>query len=370
MANMGMVNGPAEVNMKSMRHDEIAQKGKAVSVGAEDWLHHTKNVHMMVETHTDSIASLSKSLRTLENQVKAMARVMATQNVQKLNENMKTAVEDLQTRMREEVAVSKASMIAAMEKESQENALKRAALSKKVDDAEEKLVNLLTLRLEESGRKNQVLADKVERTVERMSDGPALVQKETAGLKDLFNGKLAELKKQLQLQEQASRTAQNTVDKAVLTLASDLKERSDGILAKVLSDNKALMHSLETSSNTIQEKVTAVRADLSTESKERENMCRNILAQVSDMVTEVKHSTDRHFEQQNSAVDRRVSKVTSTILELRQALEHERASRRTQTDDLARKLMEEKKERDMDEEKLLRMISSCMSTLDKMHQTA
>eukprot|EP00928_Gymnodinium_smaydae_P071590 TRINITY_DN55137_c0_g1_i1.p1 TRINITY_DN55137_c0_g1~~TRINITY_DN55137_c0_g1_i1.p1 ORF type:complete len:410 (+),score=117.36 TRINITY_DN55137_c0_g1_i1:155-1231(+) len=356
--------------MRHMKHDEIVQKGKAVSVGAEDWLHHQKNVHTMVETHTESIASLSKSLRTIEQQVKAMARVMATQNVQKLNENMKTAIEDLRRDMEEHVSDCKSDLEEKMEKESLDHVAKRAALNRKIDENEEKLVNLVSMRLEESSRKSQMLADKVERAVERMSDGPALVQKETAGLRDLFNGKLTELKKQMQAQETANRTAQLSVDKAVLNLASDLKERGDMLMAKVLNDNKQLLQNLESNSNTLLEKVKHVKDDLTAESKERDNMFKTIMDQVQDMVTEVKHSTERNFAMQDSGVERKVTKMTNTIQEVRQALEHERTTRESAVNDLTRRIGQEKKERDMDEDKLLAMISSCMATLDKMHQAA
>eukprot|EP00928_Gymnodinium_smaydae_P059334 TRINITY_DN4262_c0_g2_i1.p1 TRINITY_DN4262_c0_g2~~TRINITY_DN4262_c0_g2_i1.p1 ORF type:complete len:370 (+),score=93.46 TRINITY_DN4262_c0_g2_i1:59-1168(+) len=350
---------------KLMRIDEVHQKGKAATIGADSWALQQSGVHTMVQTHNESISGLQSNFRSLEQQVKAIARVLSTQNVQKLSENMKLAQDDLKKSMEQYVNDKQRDLVSMVEREVSEVMDVKNGLGKKIDAVETRIMSILTSRADEANQARHAIKDDVEKLQEIVNELPGRFEKNEKIIREV-DSRVMEMKKRFREMEAEHEVANAEQDKQVAAMLHEVKTSLEEAKDRLSEESKSLAKYLKKHEVVIDDKLKELNDLIEKEQTVRSDADKRIGADINDKVHETKQEIHRLVNQLTDDMDRKVKPFYSSIGEMKSLLGEETTHREMAIQGLSRNLAKEKKDRDHDEERLLSMISACTQALSRM----
>eukprot|EP00928_Gymnodinium_smaydae_P070909 TRINITY_DN54647_c0_g1_i1.p1 TRINITY_DN54647_c0_g1~~TRINITY_DN54647_c0_g1_i1.p1 ORF type:complete len:364 (+),score=118.92 TRINITY_DN54647_c0_g1_i1:58-1149(+) len=352
---------------KSVRVEEIHQKGKAASMSADSWIQNQAQARSMIESQTETIADLSSRLRTMEQQVKAIARVMASQNVQQLSEHMKLSLEDQKKDIMHIMQEKHKDLLQQVEKDVGAVVDSRAGLLKKMNDVEERLTKSVNAKIEEASRARHALRSEFEDLKAQVVDLPDNIKANTKAV-DIADSKINDVKKQLKQLEAANDAANVEQDKVLVAMTSEIRAAHESAKEKLEEDSRALAKSVAKHETAWDEKLKLITELIEKEGTDRQEMCKSYFDRICDKMHEEKLLVERSFHALDTEFDRKVTPVLRSISDVKCLIQEERTLREAADQEIARALAAEKKQRDLDEERMLNMIHSTTATLSKMHK--
>eukprot|EP00928_Gymnodinium_smaydae_P013907 TRINITY_DN15043_c0_g3_i2.p1 TRINITY_DN15043_c0_g3~~TRINITY_DN15043_c0_g3_i2.p1 ORF type:complete len:369 (-),score=109.74 TRINITY_DN15043_c0_g3_i2:220-1326(-) len=358
-----------DVNMsKSLRIDDLHQKNKAASISAETFAQQQGSVHSTLNHHDERISNLSVEMKSLEQQVKAIARVMASQNVQKLSETMKLANDDLQRHLTQYVNDKNKEVMTYVESEVAEVTDAKGSLGKKIEQIESKLMSHVGSKLEEAAVMRHAMREEIERVKEMMENVPSIAEKNSKLISSL-DAKIVDLKKEFRQFEVDHDSANIEQDKQVAAMMAEIRNSLESSREKLVDETKSLSKGMKKHETIMDEKLRSMQEAIEKEVKDREENSRSFPMLVVEKVSNAKADLEYKLQNLEADVERKVRPFMSAMQDVRHAIDEERVHREASDQELARNLAKEKKERDLDEEKLLSLISACQATVSKMHRS-
>eukprot|EP00928_Gymnodinium_smaydae_P062312 TRINITY_DN46207_c0_g1_i1.p1 TRINITY_DN46207_c0_g1~~TRINITY_DN46207_c0_g1_i1.p1 ORF type:complete len:427 (+),score=130.69 TRINITY_DN46207_c0_g1_i1:192-1283(+) len=359
----------ADDGSKVMRIDEVHQKGKAASIAAESWIQQQTSLQTMVQAHNENIGSLTATVRNLEQQVKAIARVMATQNVQKISETLKMAQDDLQRSMMQYVNDKNKEIMVMVEKEVAEVVDAKAGLGKKIDNVESSLIAMMGARTEEAASQRHAMKQELEKVVDMVKNMPDIVEKCTKQ-SNLLESKLNDLRKNLKQFEIEHERANVEQDRQVAMMMTEIRNAHEASKDKLSEESRALAKSISKHEVNLDDKLKSIHELIDREQKDRGEVIKQLTNSVEDKVHALRLDVERSLQTVESQMDRKVRPFNVSVTDVKHMIEEERTHREAAIQDVSRAIQKERKDRDHDEEKLLSMISACTVTLGKMHKVS
>eukprot|EP00928_Gymnodinium_smaydae_P027948 TRINITY_DN21453_c0_g1_i1.p2 TRINITY_DN21453_c0_g1~~TRINITY_DN21453_c0_g1_i1.p2 ORF type:complete len:401 (+),score=144.32 TRINITY_DN21453_c0_g1_i1:101-1204(+) len=359
-----------EVSGVAAKLGQATEMGKSAALGAEHWVQQQHSAQKQMQIQSDSLAHLSQTVKGLEQQVKAMARVLTTQNVPKLSDNLKTGLEELRKELQHEMNEKVREVTARVDKELADLANKKGGIVKRVDDLEEKIMSRVNLRAEEQNKARYDMAEKIDELDEKMGQFmpqfTAQIQKVSQNLESKFN----EIKKQFKDLEASNDETNQQQDEMLQTLETEAKKNYELAREQFADEGNRLNKALRRHESHFEEKIRVLHEALDIEQRDRNDMCKAVLNQALEKLNVTKKDVERAFHMHETDLEGQVRSVASGIGELKKGIEAEKTLREAADQELSRALAQERKDRDVDDERLLAMIQSCMGTLSKMHKTA
>eukprot|EP00928_Gymnodinium_smaydae_P059333 TRINITY_DN4262_c0_g1_i1.p1 TRINITY_DN4262_c0_g1~~TRINITY_DN4262_c0_g1_i1.p1 ORF type:complete len:371 (+),score=99.97 TRINITY_DN4262_c0_g1_i1:76-1188(+) len=350
---------------KGMRLDDLSQKGKAATIGADSWALEQTSVHGMVQTHNESISALSTTVRNLEQQVKAIARVLSTQNVQKLTENMKLAHDDLKKSMENYVNDKQRDLMAMVEREVHEVMDVKNGLGKKIDGVETRLLTLMTTRADEANQARHAIMDEIEKINAQIEGVPAQQETVEKKIKDI-DDRVLSMKKRFREMEAEHEVANVEQDKAVASMMQDVKTALAEAHDKLSEESKSLAKYQKRHEVAIEERIKEIHDMIDKEKTDRFDTNKRISEECYERVHATKQEIQKAVTQISSDIDRKIQPFYSSFGEIKQMIGEETTHREVAVQNLARGLAKERKDRDHDEERLVGMISACTQAVQRM----
>eukprot|EP00928_Gymnodinium_smaydae_P035912 TRINITY_DN25185_c0_g4_i1.p1 TRINITY_DN25185_c0_g4~~TRINITY_DN25185_c0_g4_i1.p1 ORF type:complete len:370 (-),score=105.58 TRINITY_DN25185_c0_g4_i1:76-1185(-) len=350
---------------KSMRLDDLHQKGKAATIGADSWALQQTGVHTMVQTHNESISALSTTVRSLEQQVKAIARVLSTQNVQKLTENTKLAHDDLKKSLERYVNDKQRDLMTMVEKEVNEVMDAKNGLGKKIDMVEERLMTLITSRTDEANQARHAIKEDIEKIQVAIEDIPTQAEKHEKMIKDV-DYRVMEMKKRFREMEAEHEVANVEQDKAVAAMLQEVKTALNDAKEKLSEESKSLTKYLKRHEGVIEDRFKEMHDIIDKEKTERFDTHKRINEDCYEKVHGAKQEIQKVAAQLSADIDRKIQPFYASFGEIKQLIGQESTQREVAVQNLTRGLAKEKKDRDHDEERLVGMISSCTQAIARM----
>eukprot|EP00928_Gymnodinium_smaydae_P003102 TRINITY_DN1110_c0_g6_i1.p1 TRINITY_DN1110_c0_g6~~TRINITY_DN1110_c0_g6_i1.p1 ORF type:complete len:358 (+),score=117.53 TRINITY_DN1110_c0_g6_i1:74-1147(+) len=347
--------------------EELKESGKASSISAETFVQTNASLHTAVQAHDESINSLSANLKTLEQQVKAIARVMASQNVQKLSENIKLSQEEMQRSMMQYVHEKHKDIMNQVERELADVVDAKAGLGKKIDNVEQNIMTVLGSKLEEASAMRHANREEIEKIKEMIDNVPGTAEKNSKLIKQLET-KVQDLKTEFRNFEKDHESANIEQDKQVAAATNEIRSKLEAAQDKLAEESKALTKSIRRHESMMDDKVKNVIDMIEKETKDRVEMCKGFPGLVTDSVGQCRLDFERKISSVESDMDRKVRPFMSAVQEMKRLIDEEAVHRESSDAELARNLQREIKDRNHDEEHLLGLISTCQNTLTKMNK--
>eukprot|EP00928_Gymnodinium_smaydae_P034323 TRINITY_DN24352_c0_g6_i1.p1 TRINITY_DN24352_c0_g6~~TRINITY_DN24352_c0_g6_i1.p1 ORF type:complete len:366 (+),score=79.16 TRINITY_DN24352_c0_g6_i1:93-1190(+) len=352
---------------KFSRVDALTQKSKAMTVGMEGWVANHKNQSAMLEAHNDAISSMSKNLRMLEQQVKAIARVMASQNEKR--DVAAPAGGGVSDEVMRAIHESREDIMNRVSKELSTTVATKNELSKRIHVAEEKLSELILQKDDQQTNERANLMHMIEKTQSRLNVFESSLAQESTRLKEFSQQLHDSLKKvmhNLQVTVEQERVSR---DRTHMAQQMELQKLMETQRNYVVSAAKELKNHMDKTESSLLDKTKALGAELAKEMTARSDAMKQLKNHNLDTLNSFRMDMDKSMHTFDVETERKVSAVGRMIPELRMALEHEKTSRESAVTELSRAIAQERKDRDFDEDKLMSMISATMHAIDKMHKS-
>eukprot|EP00928_Gymnodinium_smaydae_P003101 TRINITY_DN1110_c0_g5_i1.p1 TRINITY_DN1110_c0_g5~~TRINITY_DN1110_c0_g5_i1.p1 ORF type:complete len:360 (+),score=123.04 TRINITY_DN1110_c0_g5_i1:69-1148(+) len=354
---------------KFTKIDELKASGKAASISAESFVQQQSGLATTVQQHEETISLLTHNYKTLEQQVKAIARVMASQNIQKLSENMKLAQDELQRNLMQYVNEKNKDIILQVERELSDVTDAKTGLGKKIDAVEQNIMTVVGAKLEEASAARYANREEIEKIKDMIDNVPDTAQKNAKLLRQL-DAKVTDLKAEFRNFEKEHESANIEQDKQVAALSSEIRNKLELAGTKLADESKALSKSIRRHESLVEDKVKNLSDMIEKETKDRIEMCKSFPALIVDSVGNVRAELEKKFQTVELDVDRKVKPFVSSIQEIKRLIDEEAVHREAADAELTRNLNKEIKDRNHDEEHLLGLISTCQATVGKMHKVS
>lgn len=353
---------------KSAKIDELSKKGTDVHVAMDGFVHNQKNASSMMEAHDEAIESLGNGLKMVEQQVKAMARIMAASNVQNLRKDREEAMQNMRIEVLATVKKKSDELTDRMNREFDALTSKKNDMFQKFNQLEDKLTESMERRTEESARARAGLADlinKLDQKVLAIEMESKIERQQVTQYVDLKN---AELKKLIQSVQGIVGAERTRADQNFLKAEQERAKLKDLAHETISAAKEELQEYVKTMERQFQEKHSTMLDEAEKTARDAQDDNNQLYGKCKEMTDGHRMSLHKIMNQQEADLDRKVSMVGRQIIELKKHFDKEAAVREQSVSSLRVELKEEKNNRDHDEEKLLGMISQCMATLDKMHR--
>eukprot|EP00928_Gymnodinium_smaydae_P053036 TRINITY_DN3711_c0_g1_i1.p1 TRINITY_DN3711_c0_g1~~TRINITY_DN3711_c0_g1_i1.p1 ORF type:complete len:389 (+),score=110.99 TRINITY_DN3711_c0_g1_i1:94-1167(+) len=352
---------------KFSRMDALHHNGKAASISADTFAQTHGGLQKAVESHEHSIAGLVANFTNLEQQVKAIARVMASQKVDKLADNIKMSQEDLQRSMMQYVNDKQKDIMAQVEREVSEVVDAKTGLGKKIDAVEAHLTQTFAAKMEEASAMRFAMREELERIKDMMDSVPGLADKNSKLIKQI-DTKVADLKNEFRTFEREHERANIEQDKEVASLAQEIRSALETAKDKLAEETKSLTKSIRKHESMMDDKIKSLTDMIEKESKERMEAGKTYPLMINDTAASIKVELERKVQGLESDIERKVKPCFSGITDVKRLIDEEKVHRETADQELARSIAKEAKDRNHDEERLLSLISQCQTTVSKMHK--
>lgn len=353
---------------KSAKIEELSKKGTDVHVAMDGFLHNQKSVSSMVEAHDEAIVSLGSSLKMVEQQVKAMARVLAAANVQNLRRDREEAIQSMRNEVMVTVKKKSDEVTDRMNREFEALHTKKNELSQRFNQCEEKLTEAINKKTDESAIALAGLAgmiNKLEQRMQAIEFDNSIARQQAAQYVDAKN---AEIKKIVQSVQGAVAAERIRADQNFLKAEQERAKLKDFAQDTIVNAKEDLEDYVRTMEKQIDEKHSDACEDAEKEFRNARELSNQMLGKCQDMVVGSKTALEKLVNLLEDDMDRKVGMIGRQIMEIKKLTDKEAAVREQHVNTLRIALAEEKTNRDNDEQKLLGMISSCMATLDKIHR--
>eukprot|EP00928_Gymnodinium_smaydae_P049362 TRINITY_DN33118_c0_g1_i1.p1 TRINITY_DN33118_c0_g1~~TRINITY_DN33118_c0_g1_i1.p1 ORF type:complete len:398 (+),score=119.51 TRINITY_DN33118_c0_g1_i1:87-1196(+) len=354
---------------KSAKMHDASQFSKTVHCGAESFVESHKGSQIMIDKHENAIIALSQTVKNMEQQIKGMARIMQTQDISKLNENMKTGLEELRREMHHDVQMKLNDLRSNMEKELADLASRRNNIVKRIDEVEDKMTNRLHARFDEIQRQRTEADEKVDKVEADLKTQTQQLTAQIVKSQATTDIKCNEIKKLFRELEESNEETNKQQDNMLLHLETEARKHQELSREQFADEGVRLQKAVSRAVTNFEDKMRELKAALESEERNRTDMCKAVLNQTVDKLNATKKDVERAFSMHESDFEGKVRGCIVGIGDLKKAIEAEKAQREAGDLELVRALNQEKHERDIDDDKLLGMIQNCMSTLSKMHRT-
>eukprot|EP00928_Gymnodinium_smaydae_P064876 TRINITY_DN48113_c0_g1_i1.p1 TRINITY_DN48113_c0_g1~~TRINITY_DN48113_c0_g1_i1.p1 ORF type:complete len:388 (+),score=101.35 TRINITY_DN48113_c0_g1_i1:90-1166(+) len=352
---------------KFTKIEELRAHGKTASLSAESFVVSQSGMHTAIQAHDDSINTLTERFQNLEQQVKGIARIMASQNIQKLSENIKLSQDELSRNLINYVNDKNKDIVAQVEREVTEVVDAKSGIQKKIDGVEQNIMTIVGSKLEEASAMRYAMRDELERIKDMIENVPGLADKNAKLLRQL-DTKVTDLKQEFRTMEREHETANLEQDKQVAGLTNEIRHQLETAKDKLMEEAKGLSKSIRRHEGLVDDKVKTLTDMIEKETKERLEVCKNFPKLVTDSVGNSQAEIDKKIVRLEMDIDRKVRPFMSSIQEIKRLIDEEGVHRQSADQEVARNLAAEIKDRHHDEEKLLSLISTCQATVSKMHK--
>eukprot|EP00928_Gymnodinium_smaydae_P021391 TRINITY_DN1833_c0_g2_i1.p1 TRINITY_DN1833_c0_g2~~TRINITY_DN1833_c0_g2_i1.p1 ORF type:complete len:365 (+),score=113.96 TRINITY_DN1833_c0_g2_i1:68-1162(+) len=353
--------------LKSSAMEDLRESGKMANVTAESFVQQHASIKASVLSHDYAIGTMQASMKELENQVKAIARVMASQNVQKLTENIKLSQDELCRNLQQYVNDKNEDLRAHVEREVSEVCDTKTGLMKRIDAVEQRVLGILNTKLEEASHMRLAIKDELESLKEQIDDSPGAGKKNDKLLKQLET-KFNELKCEFRNFERNHESANLEQDRQVAALSADMRSALEACTDKLAEESKSLTKSIRKHETLMEDRLKALNEAIEREHHDRLDMVKGFPNMVSSKVVAVKHDLEAKIGNVEMEIDNKVRPVFTHVNEAKRLIEEEKVHREAGDRELASRIAKEAKDRGHDQDKLVGLIGMCQSAVAKMHR--
>eukprot|EP00928_Gymnodinium_smaydae_P056061 TRINITY_DN39496_c0_g1_i1.p1 TRINITY_DN39496_c0_g1~~TRINITY_DN39496_c0_g1_i1.p1 ORF type:complete len:393 (+),score=119.20 TRINITY_DN39496_c0_g1_i1:82-1179(+) len=358
----------AAASDKNRNHSEIASKTGHVASNMEGWVDGYRKLCDTVEDNGMTLARMDKAVKTLEHQVKAMANVMANSNLHKLHEDRAAALDAMRAEIDKALDDQKEALHRSFAKDVENMVSRRCELSKRVDSIEEKLTESIAMRFEEAKNHRNKLENQIERFHLQVEGLEKMVPAECLKVKDFASNLNQEQKKALRSLQAYIDEEKAQRERAIMGKRGESERIVEQMRAKqeqTLAETRKQFENIE---STLMDKARNIENDLGKLENQSADLCKYMEAEHRDLRERINSDMQsglRHFEME---MDRKFQSCQRLVHDLKLALESERNNRSSDVEEVKREIQHEKKQRDIDEHKMLAAIKSMLGTFDKMHE--
>eukprot|EP00928_Gymnodinium_smaydae_P051210 TRINITY_DN34740_c0_g1_i1.p1 TRINITY_DN34740_c0_g1~~TRINITY_DN34740_c0_g1_i1.p1 ORF type:complete len:365 (+),score=95.22 TRINITY_DN34740_c0_g1_i1:101-1195(+) len=353
--------------LKNTMMDSLKESGKAANISADSFVQQHTSLTTTVHSHESLIGTLSQKFTGLEQQVNAIVRVMASQNIQKMSENIKLSQEELQRTLMEYVNEKNRDIRTWVEREVSEVVDAKNGLGKKIDTVEAHVLTVMNSKLEEAQQMRYALKDELEKVQAMMEDVPNIADKNSKLLKQLET-KHNELKNDFRKMEREMEQENMVQDKQVAALTAEIRAALEAAKDKLQEEAKGLSKSIRKHEAMIDDKMKGLSDMIEQESNDRIAATKAFPTLVSTSASNVKADLEKKITALEMDMDRKVRPVVSSVKEVRRLIDEETVHRDAADQSLSMRLAKEINDRNHDEARLVGLISTCQETVAKMHK--
>eukprot|EP00928_Gymnodinium_smaydae_P021388 TRINITY_DN1833_c0_g1_i1.p1 TRINITY_DN1833_c0_g1~~TRINITY_DN1833_c0_g1_i1.p1 ORF type:complete len:360 (+),score=94.61 TRINITY_DN1833_c0_g1_i1:86-1165(+) len=357
----------ADFGLKHSAMEDLPESGKMANVTAEGFVQQHASIKSSVLLHDHAISSMQATIKELEHQVKSIARVMASQNIQKLSENIKLSQDELTRNLQEYVNDKNKELVAHVEREVGEVCDTKNGLSKRIDNVEQRILGVLNAKLEEAAQMRYTIRDELETLRDKVEDSPATAEKNAKLIKQLET-KVNELKCDFRNFERDHETANLEQDRQMAAIAADIKSSLEAGERKLAEESKLLTKSFRKHELMMEDRLKALNEAIEKEHAERFDMAKGLPSMIGSKILGLKHDIEVKIGNVELEMDNKVRPVFTHVNEAKRLLEEEKVHREMADQELATRIAKEVKERGHDQDKLIGLIGTCQSAVAKMHR--
>eukprot|EP00928_Gymnodinium_smaydae_P017094 TRINITY_DN16515_c0_g1_i1.p1 TRINITY_DN16515_c0_g1~~TRINITY_DN16515_c0_g1_i1.p1 ORF type:complete len:373 (-),score=89.38 TRINITY_DN16515_c0_g1_i1:199-1317(-) len=353
---------------KSLVMDSIHHKGTSVGMGMDGWVIDYNRQGEVIEAHSLAITGVQKTISKMQQQVKAMARTMTAANLESIHQDRAKMCDALREEMEKHRYEMKEQIMHVFTKEVEHLASKRTELSKRVDALEEKLIDLVMAKTEEATQQRVKLELAVDKVSMRCNEAERSIVSECSRVKDFCNSMDTETHKamhKLRLSIEEERSAR---EKALQVKNIGIDRLTESVRSYQDNAQLELKRSLERLESKLMDKVAAVGNDLELDKEALNALTKSFESMNREIGARVHGEVDLAIKAYEQESDRKMAAVARFFPEMKMAMEAERTTRSQAVEELKRSLAAERKERDLDDHRILAMIRSTLGTLQKMHE--
>eukprot|EP00928_Gymnodinium_smaydae_P037573 TRINITY_DN26058_c0_g1_i1.p1 TRINITY_DN26058_c0_g1~~TRINITY_DN26058_c0_g1_i1.p1 ORF type:complete len:386 (-),score=85.39 TRINITY_DN26058_c0_g1_i1:247-1344(-) len=352
---------------KQLTMDKIHYHGQDVSVGMEEWVATYQQQSEMLSAHSSSIAKLEKLTQKMEQQVKAIAHVMASNNLHKLQEDRAADVEGMRATMEKRMTETKEEIIESLRREVFDFTTKKHEFAKRIDAVDEKLSDMICLKQTEAANHRAKLESNIDKVNARCAIIENSIQTEIGKFKDMCNVLSAQSTKAVRAVSSQLEEERNARDKANQAKSFEIERTLNGFKNTYDSKVDDLKKHIEKLEFLQKEGVRTLGTEISREVDQRSDLARNVAAMHRDIDIKIEIDLDRAMKKHDLEAERKMTSFARYFPELKMALAQERTDRTHDVDTLKRELAKERKDRDLDDHRILAMIKSTLTSIQKMH---
>eukprot|EP00928_Gymnodinium_smaydae_P028821 TRINITY_DN21881_c0_g1_i4.p1 TRINITY_DN21881_c0_g1~~TRINITY_DN21881_c0_g1_i4.p1 ORF type:complete len:360 (-),score=104.07 TRINITY_DN21881_c0_g1_i4:220-1299(-) len=346
---------------KLLHLEELQEKGKAANISAEMWNQHQSGFQSAVKSHESLLGALTGDVKNLELQVKAIARILTSQNVPKINETIATSQEDLYRKVMENMEKKMKQIEDKLDFELSDITDSKSGLTKRIDGVEMKLMATIEAKAEEARNARYAMKDDIEAVKDLIESMPDTVTQTAKVISNLEN-KVASLREDFKALEASHESANIQQDKDVANFKSEIWNALEAARDKLIEESKIGTRMVNKRMGEMFEKVHAIEEGFN------EDMQKALKNDYSDKITQVKHFAEKTISDVELIIDRKVRPFNTSIAELRFLVGEEKTHREASDSELSRALAKERGDRDHDDQRLLALISTCTAAVSKMHK--
>eukprot|EP00928_Gymnodinium_smaydae_P063751 TRINITY_DN4724_c0_g1_i1.p1 TRINITY_DN4724_c0_g1~~TRINITY_DN4724_c0_g1_i1.p1 ORF type:complete len:368 (+),score=115.00 TRINITY_DN4724_c0_g1_i1:103-1206(+) len=352
---------------KQLVMDGIHYHGQDVSVGMEGWVSTYAQQSETLSVHDKSIAQLEKTTRALEQQVKAMAHVMANSNLHNLKENFDEHIENMRIQVEKRMEETKEEIVESLRKEVFDFAAQKNQLTKRIDGVEERLSDVIVHKSEEAANHRTRLENRIEKFSAQFAAIENHIQLEVNKFKDMANALSSETKKAARVLATQIDEESQSREKAITAKSNETERALTSLNTLLTVKCGELQKHIDKLEFNTGEHVRSIKQEVARESDQRTDLARAVNAYQRDSSAKIEIDLEAAMKKHDLEVERRTASIARFFPEIKMAMEAEKSVRAQQFEELKRGLAQEKKERDLDDHRIMAMIKSTLTSIQKMH---
>lgn len=353
--------------MKNVMLDSVHASGKAANISAESFVQQHSSLSTAVKSHDESINGMGAKLLTLEQQVNAIMRVMASQNIQKMSETIKTSQDDLRMYLMQVVNDKNKDCMAWVEREVADVTDSKSGLGARIDAVEEHVLSVMNSKLDEARQMRYELKEQLEKVTEMMEHVPDIAEKNSKAVKILEN-KMLELKNEFRTFERNAEQENMVQDKQVASLNAEIRSSLEEARDKLNEETKTMTKSLCKHEVVMEDKIKELSEAIEAETADRVAMGKRTPGMITAAANTLKGEFEKKFSSLDHDMDRKVRPFVASLQEVSRKIDEEVVLRQSEDQALAMRIAKEVKDRNQDEARLVTLISTCQESVAKMHK--
>lgn len=347
----------------------LAHQSTTVVAGMDGWIHNHKSMIATVDSHTDAIASLGTSLRLVEQQLKAIARVMATQDLGHMIQSRDEALNNMRAEILKITSDRSSEMLSRLNNELMNISTDRQEVSQKIASLQSSVMEAVQHKSGELTKAHNNLEEVVSKLEYKTQSLENLVKELFERAQSYTDTKNSDVKRLIQAL-QSTIAAERKKDTASFIQSEQdrakLREWANETIASAKSDFDQRVRALESTFTERHNQMTIALEKASREASEVEKLTSE---KARDIVHAARVDIEKLMSHQERDMERKVHMIGRQVMELKKGLDQDRANSENEASAFRQALREEKQARDTDEEKMLAMITHCMTSLDKLHRS-
>eukprot|EP00928_Gymnodinium_smaydae_P004097 TRINITY_DN11429_c0_g1_i1.p1 TRINITY_DN11429_c0_g1~~TRINITY_DN11429_c0_g1_i1.p1 ORF type:complete len:375 (+),score=133.38 TRINITY_DN11429_c0_g1_i1:213-1337(+) len=355
---------------RALKMNELAQKSKSMNVGMEGWAMGQGNMSSTVEKHSHELVMMKTQVAEMDKVVKQHAAIMSGQDLHKLQQDRRDALEAMENKIMRHVQDVINENNAKLQKSISQVAQSIQDNAKRLKESEDMLIEHISEKLAEAASHRNANTDNVEKLRLRCDQFDEELSREGARLREMVQGKHQEIKRSTQMIQQEVEAEKVQRDKMMFQNAQDLQKKLEAIKAEVDASNKQMRQMMDKMHEENSKSHASNASALASQLEERNEISNTVLAEMHEQINKIKRELDRNYANKTGDLERKFSSVGNYLADIRSQLEQERKVREHADIELSTALNQERKDRDVDEDRLLGMISAIHAAIDKVHSSS